>query len=212
MSGALQGSAAGAGKWLATKITLTKPTEKNMAGIKDILTIEQSRQGAESWRVVHLFKEGTFYRAYEQSAWLYCTRVHAFKVTHRRMKGLDESLTFIGFPVTSLAKRAPEGCVVSDVDDSHVALTLPAAETAPLTDDEMAQAFSQWKSEQPLVEPQKDEKGSSLSDRKGSPSQPAPQSVLGIMQQILAYPIEHKSPVETMNFVAELKQTLAHIL
>ena len=39
-------------------------------------------------RVIHLFQEGSFYRAYEWSAWLMYRYFHEFKVTHRRMKGL----------------------------------------------------------------------------------------------------------------------------
>ena len=41
-----------------------------MAAIKEILEIEQSRESAEDWRKIHLFQEGSFYRAYEVSAWL----------------------------------------------------------------------------------------------------------------------------------------------
>lgn len=41
-----------------------------MATIKEILEIEQMRETAEDWRRIHLFLEGSFYRAYEVSAWL----------------------------------------------------------------------------------------------------------------------------------------------
>ena len=36
-----------------------------MAAIKEILEIEQMRETAEDWRRIHLFLEGSFYRAYE---------------------------------------------------------------------------------------------------------------------------------------------------
>lgn len=35
-----------------------------MAGIKDILEIEQERRAPEDWLNIHLFQEGSFYRAY----------------------------------------------------------------------------------------------------------------------------------------------------
>ena len=41
-----------------------------MPGIKDILVTERNRQTLEEWLQLHLFAEGTFYRAYEQSAML----------------------------------------------------------------------------------------------------------------------------------------------
>ncbi|MBQ7689702.1 MAG: hypothetical protein IJT30_00680 [Muribaculaceae bacterium] len=58
-----------------------------MAAIKEILEFETACGDREMQRVVHLFQEGSFYRAYEWSAWLMCRFLHEFKVTHRRMVG-----------------------------------------------------------------------------------------------------------------------------
>ena len=44
-----------------------------MAQLKEIFERESQRGTAESCTVIHLFQEGTFYRAYEWSAWL-CVR------------------------------------------------------------------------------------------------------------------------------------------
>ena len=56
----------------------------------------------ESYRTIYLFPEGTFYRAYEWSAWL-CQRYFTeLKVTHRLLKG-GEDIIFVGFP-----PRSPE--------------------------------------------------------------------------------------------------------
>lgn len=41
-----------------------------MAKLADILPIERDRQEPEKWNVIHLFKTGTFYSAYEWSACL----------------------------------------------------------------------------------------------------------------------------------------------
>ena len=65
-----------------------------MAGIKDILEIEKDRKTLEDWRKLHLFQEGSFYRAYEVSAWLCHKYIHPFKVTHRHVKGVDQSIAF----------------------------------------------------------------------------------------------------------------------
>ena len=80
-----------------------------MATIKEIMEIEGARETAEDWRRIHLFQEGSFYRAYEVSAWLCHTYVSQFKVTHRHVKGVEQSICFIGFPLLSLEKRTPEG-------------------------------------------------------------------------------------------------------
>ena len=72
-----------------------------MAQLKDILEKESERHTVEQGRVMHFFKEGGFYRAYQWSAWL-CKRFFTeMKVTHRLMKSNDD-IVFVGFPVTSL--------------------------------------------------------------------------------------------------------------
>ena len=44
-------------------------------------------------RSIHLFQEGSFYRAYVWSAWLVCRYIHEFKVTHRIMAKIDSMAT-----------------------------------------------------------------------------------------------------------------------
>lgn len=38
-----------------------------MAGIKDILEIEQDRKDPKDWQIINLFQEGSFYRAFSVS-------------------------------------------------------------------------------------------------------------------------------------------------
>lgn len=71
--------------------------------LKEILSIEENRT-EDSKCVIHLFQEGSFYRAYEWSAWLCHRFINQFKVTHRRFKSIEHSVLFVGFPVASLEK------------------------------------------------------------------------------------------------------------
>ena len=52
-----------------------------MSQLKEILSTEQERGSLEQCAVIHLFREGTFYRAYEWSAWLCCRYINEFKPT-----------------------------------------------------------------------------------------------------------------------------------
>lgn len=61
-----------------------------------------------------LYLEGMFYKAYEKSAFLLCTKVHPFKVSSRPLKGLDEPLVSVGFPFASLGKFS-EGLTVTEI-------------------------------------------------------------------------------------------------
>ena len=53
-----------------------------MAKLQDILTVEQDRPDSQSARVVHLFLEGSFLRAYEWSAWLCCRYLNEYKAAN----------------------------------------------------------------------------------------------------------------------------------
>ena len=41
-----------------------------MAKLSDILQQERERDTADKWGIIHLYKTGSFYSAYEWSAWL----------------------------------------------------------------------------------------------------------------------------------------------
>ena len=65
----------------------------------EICAIEDANPGQ-----IYLYPEGAFYKAYQKSAWLLCTKVHSFKVSARPLKGLDGPLLSVGFPQSSLDK------------------------------------------------------------------------------------------------------------
>lgn len=84
-----------------------------MPKLAEILQKERERATIEQCAVIHLFQEGTFYRAYEWSAWLCHRYVKEFKPTHRLLKDSDDSIVFVGFPLTSLERYTPEGASVA---------------------------------------------------------------------------------------------------
>ena len=65
----------------------------------EICRVEDANPGR-----VYLYPEGAFFKAYQKSAWLLCTRVHPFKVSARPLKGLEGPLLSVGFPQSSLDK------------------------------------------------------------------------------------------------------------
>lgn len=68
----------------------------------EICEIEDANPG-----VVYLYPEGSFFKAYQRSAWLLCSRVHPFKVSARPLKGLDGPLLSVGFPLPEKPQPAP---------------------------------------------------------------------------------------------------------
>ena len=69
---------------------------------------------------VALYPEGMFYKAYEKSAFLLCTKVSPLKVSRMTVKNLPEPLVRVGFPITSLEKFS-NGMTVNELDGIIVA-------------------------------------------------------------------------------------------
>lgn len=179
-----------------------------MSQLKEILEKEKERGTLEECAVIHLFREGTFYRAYEWSAWLCLRYFTEMKVTHRLLKGGGD-IAFVGFPLTSLERYTPEGAVVSLSGDKGVDMMLPAETFAPDADiKSLSTGFEDWKQCQPLTEASKKkvEEGKSLSERNAHPR------LTDVMLRILAYPIEQHSPMECMVFLSEIKQQISTII
>ncbi|MDY6277800.1 MAG: four helix bundle protein [Bacteroidales bacterium] len=89
----------------------------------EIIRREENHKGS-----VMLYPEGTFYKAYEQSAFILCSLVNPFKVSFHELKGLSGPYVTVGFPISSLEKwtatavfkkNLPDGVLVKypgDVD------------------------------------------------------------------------------------------------
>ncbi len=183
-----------------------------MAQLKDVFEIELNRDNPHTFGVIHLFPEGTFYRAYEWSAWLCCRYLNQFKATRREQKSVvtpDGTVVFIGFPMTSLSKYTPEGAQMTINDDKSVTITLSSDSVKGLDDAEsLAKAFTDWKSSVPMAAPRKE----SLKEEMKNMPDMQPHRMSDIMLRIIAFPIEQKTPMECMNFIAEIKQQLASLL
>ena len=110
-------------------------------------------------------------------------------------------MTFIGFPVTSLEKYSGTDCEVRAVEDKQIDVVLSESFVREELKEE---DFENWKQSVSLAESKQKEEQS---------LQPAVSvSLTGIMQRILSFPIERKSPLDCMTFMAEIKQQLAAII
>ena len=179
-----------------------------MPQLKDILEKEQDR-GADGKRaVIHLFREGTFYRAYEWSAWLTVRYFTEMKVTHRLMKS-GEDVVFVGFPLTSLDRFTPEGAHVAPDGEVCMDMTLPATAFPPDADaGSLLSDFANWKQSQPLTEASRKQ----VTEERAATERGAHPRLTDVMRRIMAYSVEQHSPMECMAFLAEVKRQLSEIL
>jgi mannosyltransferase OCH1-like enzyme len=61
--------------------------------ISDILIKENNNSGQ-----IILHKEGLFWRAYEQSAYLFSKYVRKYQVVRKHFKNVEKDIVFLGFP------------------------------------------------------------------------------------------------------------------
>lgn len=187
-----------------------------MANITEILTIEKERDPECFPTDIHLFEEGSFFRAYERSAWLCVSFIRKFKANRKQVKNSDDSFAFIGFPITSLAKFTLEGAEVEEVNEKHLVMHLPASTFGDAPDPQKAtEDFENWKQSVPLAVSKKTQKAAELPfDDPFSPNASAPRAtrISDVVQQILAFPLERKSPMECMQFVSELREQLSRLI
>lgn len=183
-----------------------------MAQLKEILEIERNRMFNGPYSTIYLFQEGTFFRAYEWSAWLCCRYVNQFKATRREQKissEVDSTLVFIGFPITSLSKYLPEDAHTATNEDKSVTITLPLSIFNESEDQKsLLEDYNHWKQSIPLTATRK---GSLKEDLKNVLDAP-PHRLSEVMLRVLAFPIEQKTPMECMSFIAEIKQQLTTLL
>lgn len=170
--------------------------------LKEIFAKEQSRSEMVQLRTIYLVPEGTFYRAYEWSAWLCHRYVSQFKATHRLLKNTEDSVVFVGFPMTSLERHTPEGATVMEQEDKTMALILAENVFGETTAEQLQMDFANWKKSVPLVK-------SKTNSELGIKNFELKNDELDILKRILAYPIEQHSPIEVMTFLSEIKQQLS---
>ena len=171
--------------------------------LKEVFSKEQSRKEVVDYRTIHLIPEGTFYRAYEWSAWLCHRYVSQFKPTHRLLKNTEDSVVFVGFPMTSLERHTPEGATVAEQEDKTIALILAENVFGETTTEQLQTDFANWKKSVPLVKTK--EQGAKNQDKNVK----SEASVEEVLKRILAYSIEQHSPMEAMAFLSEIKQQLS---
>ena len=164
-----------------------------MAKLADILQQERERDTADKWGLIHLYKTGSFYSAYEWSAWLIAVITFndevrmatkdrkPIAVTHVPMKDSEETFCRVGFPLNSVEKYIPTRLDFNSEDDKHIVITvaLPQPQDgSEVTYERLAEAVAKWKAEQPLKQPKDKKDSDPQEDTDRQPAQGKPKRTL----------------------------------
>lgn len=153
--------------------------------IQEKLQAEQSRPDG----TILFFGEGSFYKAYQESAWLACSLLHRFKAFRRFVRRAGCEVVYVGFPKSSLEKFV-SGRRYEMKDDTVLVY---------LNDDEpeFFEDYASWLASIPIT---------SLNN-----STEKQDSLRALCQKVLDYPLEESTPMACVVFLAELRKQIKEI-
>ena len=130
-----------------------------MAKIVEILETERKRPTAADLNIVHMYKTGQFYTAYDWSAWIisvisYTDAVrnqtrdrHPLAVTRIKMKDSEQTFCKVGFPFKSIEKFCPNRQGFDGIENDHITFRIPLPQPQDGTEktfDRLSEAVDKW--------------------------------------------------------------------
>ena len=150
---------------------------------------------------IHLYREGTFWRAYERSAYLFVTKVREYAVIRKEIKLLGfAGVAYIGFPHTLLEELLREREYVQHAEAYVEVKNLPPVDV---------QKFEAWKLSFPL----RTVEANTASAKTAKVAITPPAATLNrvgeeALQRLQRFRLELASPMDCFLFVRELKDLL----
>ena len=193
--------------------------EQRKLTLTDKFAREKERKDISDWKTIYLYREGTFLRAFNASAWLLATYVYndefrkqvggkqPLQVQHLMSKTNGDYI-FAGFPVASIDKYVTM-CDKRDENSDVVVLTMCDI-IAPLfqTVEEYEEAYAKYLASLPPAKEKKDKpkQQQSFNSEDDGANVMASGGLFEILRSIVAYPLEEKTPLETVDEFRRLKR------
>lgn len=193
--------------------------EQRKLTLTDKFAREKERKDISDWKKIYLYREGTFLRAFNASAWLLATFVYndefrkqvggkqPLQVQHLMSKTNGDYI-FAGFPVASMDKYVTM-CDKRDENSDVVVLTMCDI-IAPLfqTVEEYEEAYAKYLASLPPAKDKKDKpkQQQSFNSEDDGANVMASGGLFEILRSIVAYPLEEKTPLETVDEFRRLKR------
>ena len=157
---------------------------------------------------------------------------HPLAVTRIKMKDSEQTFCKVGFPFKSIEKFCPLRQDFEGVENDHITFRIPFPEPtdgSEITYDRIKDAVEKWTEAHEIKPPKRSQeemkqikaqrKAETTAENAPAPaptSAPANQSEKrlngGLIQQILAYPLTDRTPMENYAFIQSLKQQITAIL
>lgn len=166
-----------------------------MATISEILALE-----SQSDSQIHLYREGIFWKAYQQSAYQILQQRNRFKVSKKHVKAVGQQIVSIGFPDSTLSQLfVPE--LLTQTTDKQ--LTIACSPIDML-------AYQAWFDSVEITEKVKQTEKKENTDIV-APIIPHRQQAEAtnkeeiIIRRLRAFRIEHSTPMDCMLFLVSIR-------
>lgn len=176
--------------------------------LSEILEVEKRNDEDDLYKI-HLFLENDWWRAYEWSAWL-CRNYpnsldesNKLKPTHKSLENVENGLILVGLKLNHFDKYMPKAKVIS-VNDRHIIVDTKEV-LSNLDFNSYKPILNKWKDNTPLRQEEP-------KNRKEKPLQTSQISLTSIMREILAYPLESRTPIENMEFIRDIKNKVLKLI
>jgi hypothetical protein len=180
---------------------------------------EKLREDRESWNKIFLHREGKFFHAYDWSAWLIktciCTEEFQKERGDETILAANRYITkkgeyvSVGFPIESLSKYMPEyESIVAD-NGEYATVFVDLGDLSGVSYEEIAGKFDEWKQSCPIKEV-KPKGGARQQNALYAP--PGGKGIFQIVSQIISYPLEAKTPLESVEFLRQMRSDLIALL
>lgn len=143
--------------------------------------------------VIRLVESNGFYRAYNHSAYLFHQVIAQHKVTRKFVKNINQEIVYVGFPVDKLLER------IGDRSHKKTELGYDVELAAGEMPDETA--YNEWRAIVPTEVASRGDVNSLQSS--------GDELYRAVCERIRVYPMETKSLIECVSFLAGLKKVLS---
>lgn len=176
--------------------------------IAEIIALETARQEESQLNVIHLLKEGDFYRAHDWSAWL----MSAYPIVEnldKPLKVLAKKLkdgyvdAWIGFPASSLGKYIPnDGSIeFKAVSDNQLDVTIQLPADVEKDFESMNKMKEDWKASLAITV-----KKQARENREIQEQAPRIIRFSDIISSLISLPIEDMSPRDAWDYLRDLRR------
>ncbi len=178
--------------------------------IAEVIEMESARQAPETWNVIHLTKEGEWYRAHDWSAWL-MSEFPLVENLDKPLKVIAKKLkdgyidAWLGFPASSISKYIPNDNSITfhPISDTQidVVIELPAS-IGDMTFENLNKKKEEWKASIPITENKKQRR----EDREVAEQAPRITRITDVISRIVSIPIEDMSPREAWETLRDIRR------